>query len=498
MQRIHGIEQHLIADLPLDPPMKLQAFIDRLDEGPDGLVVVDYKSGQYISRNRLAEAELLQLQLYAHLVSTATGIENVVARYAWLNPRHRHWSLDSTDEEDNRILQKALAGSGPSPRLSQCRRLPRLPAAGEVPTILRLQARLPRQRVLPLEVAALNLTPEQAAIVADVHRDVVVTAGAGTGKTRVLVERYLDLLRSHKISEIAAVTFTDAAAAEMRERVRRDVMSRDDLRDHREDLDKAVIGTIHSLCLQILRENPVEARMDPAIVVLSEDEAEVERLNACAETLEAALPDGRGLLALREIGVYEVRRMLPEMVRRRDEVDQAYRAMPGDSPEQWADGLRSLMDAEAKPVVDAARAQLEEWLDYLRTAHKMAGEDVQKGRVGKVIEIMEDASAAPWEELRQAVIDAAAVINLTGGRKANWGGELDEVKAVLRSLRELGQEFAGLPCWNEHDALTLGVPDRPASPLRPRLRPVPAVQGRPRRPRLPGPGDQGPTAPARP
>ena len=108
VQRIHGIEQHLIADLPLDPPMKLQAFIDRLDEGPDGMVVVDYKSGQYISRNRLVEAELLQLQLYAHLVSTATGIDNVVARYAWLNPRHKHWALDSADEEDNRILQKAL------------------------------------------------------------------------------------------------------------------------------------------------------------------------------------------------------------------------------------------------------------------------------------------------------------------------------------------------------------------------------------------------------
>ena len=111
VQRIHGIEQHLIADLPLEPPMKLQAFIDRLDEGPDGLVIVDYKSGQYISRNRLADAELLQLQLYSHLAATATGIENVVARYAWLNPRHKHWSLDSTDEEDNRILQKALAAA---------------------------------------------------------------------------------------------------------------------------------------------------------------------------------------------------------------------------------------------------------------------------------------------------------------------------------------------------------------------------------------------------
>ena len=108
VKRIHGIEEYLVADLPLDPPMKLQAYIDRLDEGPGGLVVVDYKSGQYISRNRLEKAERLQLQLYALLASNAEGVEDVVARYAWLNPRHKHWALDSTDEADNRLLQDAL------------------------------------------------------------------------------------------------------------------------------------------------------------------------------------------------------------------------------------------------------------------------------------------------------------------------------------------------------------------------------------------------------
>ncbi len=108
VDRILGIEKEIVGDLPLDPPMKLQAYIDRLDAGPDELVVVDYKSGQYISRNRLADAELLQLQLYTHLAATEMGINNVVARYAWLNPRHKHWSLDSTDEEDNRLLQDAL------------------------------------------------------------------------------------------------------------------------------------------------------------------------------------------------------------------------------------------------------------------------------------------------------------------------------------------------------------------------------------------------------
>ena len=137
------------------------------------------------------------------------------------------------------------------------------------------------------------------------------------------------------------MTFTDAAAAEMRERVRREVMTRDVLAHHRKELDRAVIGTIHSLCLQILREYPVEAGMDPAAVVLSEDEAELELLRACAESLEASPQEGRGLVALQEMGVFEVRKILPEMVRRRDDVEQAYRSMPGESPKQWAEGLRS-------------------------------------------------------------------------------------------------------------------------------------------------------------
>ncbi len=112
VQRIRGIELNLIADLPLDPPLKLRAYIDRLDVGQDGLVVVDYKSGQYISRNRLEEAERLQLQLYALLASSVEGVDDVVARYAWMNPGHKKWSLDSSDEEDNRLIQDALITAG--------------------------------------------------------------------------------------------------------------------------------------------------------------------------------------------------------------------------------------------------------------------------------------------------------------------------------------------------------------------------------------------------
>ena len=311
----------------------------------------------------------------------------------------------------------------------------------------------------------MTLTGQQQAIVRDVDRDVVVTAGAGTGKTRTLVERYLFLLQSHRIGEIVAVTFTDAAASEMRERVRREIMSRDDLASHRAELDRAVIGTIHSLCLQMLREHPVEAGIDPAGAVLPEDEAEVELLNACDEALEAALADGRGLLCLRELGDYWIRQMLPEMVRRRDEVAQAYCSMPGDSVQEWAEGISELMDNVAAVEVEEAHPRIEEWYMFLERAHMAAGPDALWECVGRVLDILkrhftlslEDLFVFNWKGLRDDVVEAGEEVNLKGGSQKNWGDNLDDVKETLRNLRDLAKEFDNLPEWNDHDGLALQV-----------------------------------------
>ena len=181
------------------------------------------------------------------------------------------------------------------------------------------------------------MTSEQAAILAERGRDMLVTAGAGSGKTRVLVDRYVSLLADHRISEMAAVTFTDAAATEMRERVRREVLTREELSRHRPEIDEAIIGTIHSLCLRILREHPVEAAIDPATRVLADDEAEFELTRACIDALEAAADaDDQRALALRELGLYAATLQLPLMVARRDEVEAAYRALPGETVEDWA------------------------------------------------------------------------------------------------------------------------------------------------------------------
>ena len=305
----------------------------------------------------------------------------------------------------------------------------------------------------------MGLTAEQAAIVTHRGSDMLVTAGAGSGKTHVLVERYLSLLTECRIPEIAAVTFTDAAATEMRERVRREVQERPDLEEHRKDLDEAVIGTFHSLCLRILREHPVESALDPAAGVLGEDEAEIELMESCMYALEeAAEADDHRSRALLEIGVYAVTSHLPQMVRRRDEVEEAYRALAGAGPDDWAERIRPILLDAMGPAVEDVRPELVELASWLGDAHT-GGSDALSGRLDDVLAALGDPRTGDWKDLLERALDAGGRISLSGGSARNWDLDLNEVKDGMRRIREIGRELQELPKWNEHDELALEVLD---------------------------------------
>ena len=121
----------------------------------------------------------------------------------------------------------------------------------------------------------------------DLDTTLVVEAAAGTGKTTELVQRVLHLLESGhaKLSGLVAVTFTEKAAGEMKLRLRGEIERarqkaepavRQRLEIALSELEAAHIGTIHAFCAEILRERPVEARVDP--LFLPADEAAQERL----------------------------------------------------------------------------------------------------------------------------------------------------------------------------------------------------------------------------
>ena len=120
--------------------------------------------------------------------------------------------------------------------------------------------------------------PDQAARTAVKERldeTVFLEAGAGSGKTTCLVERFVALVESGVAADrIAAITFTEKAAGELADRVRSELQRRSAgsprCREALQDLDRSAICTLHAFASRILTENPIEAGLPPRITVLDD------------------------------------------------------------------------------------------------------------------------------------------------------------------------------------------------------------------------------------
>jgi ATP-dependent helicase/nuclease subunit A len=163
--------------------------------------------------------------------------------------------------------------------------------------------------------------PDQAArdqIHDDLGSTLFVEAGAGSGKTSSLVGRVVALVASGSVElrAIAAITFTEKAAAELRDRIRQDLesLAADATRPAEAErarvalgqLDGAAIGTLHSFAQRILSEHPVEARLPPRVEVLDEVTSAVAFDRRWARILDQLLDDPdleRTLLLLSAAGV---------------------------------------------------------------------------------------------------------------------------------------------------------------------------------------------------
>ena len=161
-------------------------------------------------------------------------------------------------------------------------------------------------------------------------RHLAVTAGAGSGKTSVLVQRYVQLLLNGVDSRsIVAITFTRKAAAEMTARVAKvieellakatEASEMRKLRSIRERLTSAKISTIHSFCSQLLRDFPIEAGVVPNFTELTQSEEIVLRERAALDTMEEWLESENpnredALLLFRTLGRKAVQDYLKELL----------------------------------------------------------------------------------------------------------------------------------------------------------------------------------------
>src|SRR4051812_14738398 len=202
---------------------------------------------------------------------------------------------------------------------------------------------------------------EARAHAVDPARNVVLEASAGTGKTRVLVERYVNLLRAGiEPDHILAITFTRKAAAEMRDRIierlreasRLSEFDRARWRELKERLGDIAISTIDAFCLSLLREFPLEADVDPGFDLA--DDTEAPRL--IAESLDQALRICRALaredddvaLVFAQLGERRLRTGIAALLDRRLVAPQALRRFLQNGPR----------DMTAEKACDAAAARL--------------------------------------------------------------------------------------------------------------------------------------------
>jgi len=154
------------------------------------------------------------------------------------------------------------------------------------------------------------LTEEQERPVSRRTEPLLLSAGAGSGKTSVLVERFVRAVREDGTApgRILAITFTDRAAGELRERVRARFLELGE-REAARDTEAAFVGTFHGFCARVLRAHPLLAELDPDFAILDEGTAGSLRGRAFSVALRRFLGRESPGEAVDLLGAYGVDRV---------------------------------------------------------------------------------------------------------------------------------------------------------------------------------------------
>ncbi len=296
----------------------------------------------------------------------------------------------------------------------------------------------------------------RARITTDLGANLFVEAGAGAGKTTQLVGRVLGLVRDGvRVTSIAAITFTEKAAAELRHRLRGDLNKalaactdgeseiRDRLAAALDDLDHAPIGTLHAFARRLLYEFPIESDLPPGFTVLDELESDLafrerwedllDRLLEVADPPAGVIDGGIEFVQLCEFDNFGIKRGL--------------RRVAEDFHANW-DLVQERVDRSPPPplVLDT---------DPLRAAaERLCATDTPEGDSQReVLTALGDwlGSLEPGTSLRARLDGISGIVSLCGkakrrGNKTNWkvhGGAdaLDALREAEVLLAAQGDEL---------------------------------------------------------
>ncbi len=265
----------------------------------------------------------------------------------------------------------------------------------------------------------------------------LVEAGAGTGKTTVLVDRLVALVASGvKLERIVAITFTEKAAGELRLRLRAglekaitDAQSEErrlTMRDALSCLDRAHVATIHGFCSALLRERPVEAGIDPGFAVADKlRQTVIEETvwdewirGELASELQPAVAEAHALgFRLRQI-----RELAGKLLNHRDAL--------GDVPEPHADTGGDGLLAELARAADDFEARGRDCCS--------AADDKLLPRIATFADAVRALGDLPEEmRLAHALRHVKLPPKSGKGRKPDWQGDtLAELREDIKALSE--------------------------------------------------------------
>jgi ATP-dependent helicase/nuclease subunit A len=292
----------------------------------------------------------------------------------------------------------------------------------------------------------MDFTAEQKTAIFTDDKNLIVVAGAGSGKTRVLVERYLYLLESNPtwpLNALVAITFTREAAFEMRDRVRQSLekkvqnpenaANRQRWSELLGQMDSARIDTIHGLCATILRANAAEARVDPRFDVLEPtDSASLLADVIDAELYGLAQEDVHNLASLfTEYDSRDIREVLSDAEMLSAELGE----IPRDAAvlfRQWQEEWES----EYRAAAERASKKIEALL-------KLVNLPAPGDRLADIFYLIE----AQWDDFLcpdlAISLQAASIIRnsikVNVGTASNWGDKetLMIAKAILKDIRDV-------------------------------------------------------------
>ena len=264
-----------------------------------------------------------------------------------------------------------------------------------------------------------------------------IEAGAGTGKTTALVSRVVNVLRTGyaKVDEIAVITFTEAAAAELAGRVREgleealeradDDAERTRIHTALSSLYRSHVETIHAFCGNLLRERPVEARLDPAFQVADNLTARLDFEMAYAAWQAELLSGDSPAVAMatnRGLGLEGIRSIV-------EQVDRFRELVPLNLPAVHPAGVDNFVFTYHATA------------DELRTIQPRAARDEKASAQIETILAFDDLlrqAADDREWLERQILYAAPKVLKTAGSQANWDDKADcrRAKALFVELRE--------------------------------------------------------------